>query len=86
MKLDLLKGAGLAIVAGITLMAPLGTAANAGVLDQLRSRGLGDLVDKYVDKKNGEFSLKQGKSGSISEYANRAGLKNSIKKYTNFSR
>ncbi len=87
MRIGSVKGAGLALLAGVALVAPLGTAANAGMLDQLRSRGFGEFVDKYVEQKNGEYVFKRNKNGSLAEFADRVGgVKNAAKKYTDIIR
>lgn len=58
----------LALLAGALLVtAP----ASAGVLDELRNRGLGKWVDTYVEEKNGEVQLKPLKKSSLTDVRDR---------------
>lgn len=73
MKFEALKKVAAMLVAVALLLPVASQGASAGVLDELRSRGFGKWVDRYVEEKNGSVKLK--KSANVSNVLDSAGIK-----------
>lgn len=69
MQFKAVKAAATGALAGLAMLALTPAVASAGVLDELRSRGLGKWVDEYVEEKNGDVQLKPSKKASLTETA-----------------